>query len=193
MTTKREQRDNAKQCRLRMSIGDIESKSAWITLHALSILESHKTILIYCSKFPEVDTHKIIDYLISLGKNVVVPIIERETHTLRLSYLRDKSVLVTSTFNVLEPIGNEIPANPKDIDVAVIPMIAFDFAGNRLGYGAGYYDRFLNGNPHVVKIGLAFFSQMEDKILTESDDIHMDYVITEYGIIPCKTIRKLVT
>ncbi|MDD1673032.1 MAG: 5-formyltetrahydrofolate cyclo-ligase [Methanomicrobiales archaeon] len=192
MITKKDQRTNAKQRRLQMSIGDIKERSAWITMHALSILESYNTILIYSSKFPEVDTHNLLERLISQGKNVIVPIIERETHTLRLSYLRDTSVLVTSTFKVPEPIGNEIPANPKDIETAVIPMIAFDFRGDRLGYGAGYYDRFLNSNPHVVKIGLAFFSQKEEKILTEPDDIHMDYVITECGIIPCKAIRKWV-
>ncbi len=148
------------------------------------------TILIYSSKFPEVDTHPLIERLLTEGKKVVVPIIERETHTLRLSYLRDTSVLVTSTFQVPEPIGNEIPASPGDIEVAVIPMIAFDCYGDRLGYGAGYYDRFLHGNPHVVKIGLAFYSQREERILTEPDDIHMDYVLTECGIIPCRAIRE---
>jgi 5-formyltetrahydrofolate cyclo-ligase len=192
MITKKDQRTQAKQRRLQMTVDDILERSTWITLHALSILESYQTILVYSSKFPEVNTQKLIAHLISMGKNVVVPIIERETHTLRLSYLRDTSVLVTSTFNVPEPIGNEIPAKPEDIEAAVIPMIAFDFAGDRLGYGAGYYDRFLHTHPHVIKIGLAFFSQKEDKIRTEPDDIHMDYVITESGIIPCKAIRKWV-
>lgn len=190
MTTKKDQRDKAKQRRLQMNLEEIREKSAWITLHTLHALEPYKTILIYSSKVPEVDTHPLIERLISLGKNVIVPIIERETHTLRLSYLRNPSVLVCSTFNVPEPIGNEIPANPRDIEVAVIPMIAFDYSGNRLGYGAGYYDRFLEDGHHVTKIGLAFFSQREVKVLTDPNDIQMDFVITEHGIIPCKTIRR---
>jgi 5-formyltetrahydrofolate cyclo-ligase len=78
---------------------------------------------------------------------VIVPIIERETRTLRLSYLTNPDVLITSTFNVPEPIGNEIPVSADTVEVAIIPLIAFDLHGNRLGYGAGYYDRFLTAHP----------------------------------------------
>jgi len=111
--------------------------------HLLSFLDGADPVLVYASKPPEVDTGALIEEMISRGTRVVVPIIEKERRNLRLSYLRNSSLLSTSTFSVPEPIGHEIPADPKEINVVIVPMIAFDSAGHRLGYGAGYYDRFL--------------------------------------------------
>ena len=88
-----------------------------------------------------------MESLLSGGVGVVVPVIETETCSLRLSFIDDLSVLVSSTFSVPEPIGNEIPAREEDIGAVVVPLIAFDQKGHRLGYGAGYYDRFLSGHP----------------------------------------------
>lgn len=112
----------------------------------------------------------------------MVPIIEKERRNLRLSYLRNSSFFQQAHSRSPEPIGHEIPADPKEINVVIVPMIAFDSAGHRLGYGAGYYDRFLSRNPHMKKIGVAFSCQEVDSIPADKNDICMDFVVTEKGI-----------
>jgi 5-formyltetrahydrofolate cyclo-ligase len=178
-------RQRAKEARFLLSPQEIAAHSAAITRHLLDLLNGAKTVMVYVSKFPEAETEDLIVALNRRGVRVVVPIIERETHGLRLSYLPDPSVLVPSTFNVPEPIGHELPARPADVEVVVIPMLAFDAEGNRLGYGAGYYDRFLCRYPHVKKIGVAFSCQQAGNIPTDENDVKMDYIVTEKGIIRC--------
>jgi 5-formyltetrahydrofolate cyclo-ligase len=121
--------------------------------------------------------------LFKKGNPVVVPIIVKEDVSLRLSYLRDFSALVPSTFGVPEPIGSEIPAAAEDISTIVLPMLGFDRNGGRIGYGAGYYDRFLSKNRNLRKIGIAFACQEVDSLPVDENDIRMDYIITEEGIV----------
>lgn len=162
--------------------------AAWsdqITQYLLPLLDEYQTVMVYVSKSPEVETRPLIHHLLSRGKRVIVPIIERETGTLRLSYLTNTDVLVTSTFNVPEPIGNEIPASAADVEAAIIPLIAFDITGNRLGYGAGYYDRFLHAHPSILKIGVAFSLQQAPSIPDDTRDVRMDIIVTERRIYRC--------
>jgi 5-formyltetrahydrofolate cyclo-ligase len=161
----------------------IRSHSQAIARRLLALLDPAEPVMVYAAKPPEVDTRDLIASLLGRGTPVIVPIIERETGTLRLSYIKSADVLVESTFRVPEPIGNEIPADPSVIATVIIPMIAFDRRGNRLGYGAGYYDRFLAANPRVRKIGIAFSCQETEGIPEDSFDIRMDCVVTEEGIL----------
>lgn len=135
--------------------------------------------MIYISKDPEVETMELLENLLSAGIRVVVPIIERETGSLRLSVVRFPEVFVQSTFGVPEPIGSEIPIYAGEIEAVVVPMLAFDRSGSRLGYGAGYYDRFFSENPCSRIIGLAYSSQEAADIPGEGFDVGMDVIITE--------------
>lgn len=181
--TKAALRLRAKEARSLLSPAEIATCSAGIEEKLLGLLDGFATVMVYVAKAPEVETMGLIAALNRRGVRVVVPIIERETHTLRLSYLPDPSVLVPSTFNVPEPIGRELPARPEDVEVVVLPMLAFDAEGNRLGYGAGYYDRFLCCYPHPKKIGIAFSCQQMQSIPAEENDVKMDCIVTEKGII----------
>lgn len=184
----------AKEARALLSSQEIAAYSAGIEERLLTLLDGFETIMVYVSKTPEVETSGLITALIRRGVRVVVPIIERETCGLRLSYLPDPSVLIPSTFNVPEPVGHELPARPGDVEVVVLPMLAFDAEGNRLGYGAGYYDRFLCRYPHPKKIGIAFSCQRAEGIPANEDDVKMDSIVTEKEIIQCDrggVMRKL--
>jgi 5-formyltetrahydrofolate cyclo-ligase len=178
-------RSRLKEKRAQMTAADAKRCSGLITEHLLALLNGHHTLMVYVSKEGEADTHALIDRLLKRGIAVVVPIIERETTSLRLSYLKNRAHLRVSTFNVPEPIGNEIAVKPGDIDAVIIPLVGFDSRGNRLGYGAGYYDRFLSSHPDVLRIGIGFACQQADLIPCEAFDIRMDYIITEKGIIRC--------
>lgn len=159
--------------------------SRTIAEYILEFLNPGDPVLAYVAKPPEVDTHPLISALLARGTPVAVPIIERETCTLRISYLRTLDVLIESTFRVPEPIGNEIPADPSAITTILVPMVAFDRCGGRLGYGAGYYDRYLSAHPHMRKTGIAFSCQETTTIPCDPFDIRMDYIITENGVRPC--------
>lgn len=128
----------------------------------------------------------LIKHLIGKGIRVVVPIIERDTRSLRLSCLEDPGDLVISTFSVPEPIGKEIPAHGRDLEVVIVPLLAFDRAGHRLGYGAGYYDRFLSSCQQATKIGAAFSCQEIASVPADENDIAMDMIITERETISCR-------
>jgi 5-formyltetrahydrofolate cyclo-ligase len=185
VSSKQALRDAVKQRRGAISEDEITKKSARICAYLLELIDGCDPVMAYVSKPPEVDTHPFIRDLLREGRRVVVPIIEKETRTLRLSYLRDTTLLVKSTFHVPEPIGNEIPAQASDIQTVIIPLLAFDRRGNRLGYGAGYYDRFLAQNPGVKKIGVAFSCQETDSVPRDENDVRIDIVVTEDEVIHC--------
>lgn len=179
-------RDAARNTRSALSPAQMKTMSAGICNNLLAILDGMDPLMVYVSKPLEVNTHTLINDLLRLRRNVVVPIIEKETRSLRLSYLTDPAHLVESTFRVPEPIGNELPARAEDLRAVIVPVLAFDANGHRLGYGAGYYDRFLAKNPHILKIGLAFSCQQFPAVPHDDNDVRMDIIITEKGILDCR-------
>jgi 5-formyltetrahydrofolate cyclo-ligase len=158
-------------------------KSRAICRRVMKLIGKNETVMTYTAKELEVNTRPLIEALFKKGNPVVVPIIVKADVSLRLSYLMDFSALVPSTFNVYEPIGSEIPADPRHITTIILPMLGFDRKGGRLGYGAGYYDRFLAANPHIRKIGIAFACQEADRVPIDANDIHMNCIVTEEGIV----------
>ena len=150
-----------------------------------SVIRPCDSVLVYCAKSPEVETSWFIDHLIEEKRDIIVPIIEKDTVSLRLSYILSRNVLVPGTFHVPEPLGNEIRASASDVTCAVIPMLGYDRFGGRIGYGAGYYDRFLSEHPNIKKIGIAFSIQEIPSIPVQEHDIRMDVIITEKGVIRC--------
>ena len=158
-------------------------KSKMISRHLMDLVKKEETVMVFTSKEKEVNTKPLIFSLFEQKNPVVVPIIVREDVSLRLSYLRDFSALVPSTFGVPEPIGSEIPAAAEDIGTIILPMLGFDRRGGRIGYGAGYYDRFLSKNRNMRKIGVAFACQEMDNLPVDENDIPMDHIVTENGIV----------
>jgi len=179
-------RDHARTLRASLSMAEIEEKSGLICLNVLEVLDGTNPLIVYVSKPLEVNTKDLIGHLIVQGKTVVVPIIEKDKKTLRLSFLNDPGVLQESTFHVPEPVSCELPAQASQVKAAIIPMLAFDKKGNRLGYGAGYYDRFLSSHPHLTRIGIAFSCQEVEEIPTDTTDARMDIIVTDTGILNCR-------
>ncbi len=98
----------------------------------------------------------------------------------------DKSRLHLGAFNIEEPEGDNT-TDITHIDMVVVPAVAYDRKGNRIGRGKGYYDRLLN-NTRAIKIGVAYDFQLVDEIDAEPHDVAVDYVITQRGII--RTTRR---
>ena len=141
-------------------------------------LQKAETILMYYSLHDEVNTHQYIDYLLALGKKVLLPeVIDGENMVIR--EYTGKHDLKEGAFHIMEPIGSLFPEEKyQEIHLAIIPGMAFDQQGNRLGRGKGYYDRFLQKIPQVYKIGICFPFQLVDEIPTEETDIKMDTIMS---------------
>jgi 5-formyltetrahydrofolate cyclo-ligase len=166
------------------------TKSTRICGYLLDLISDGETVMVYTSKEKEVNTVPLISTLLKHGNPIVVPIIVKEDISLRLSYLKDRSVLVPSTFGVPKPIGSEIPAAANDVDTIILPMLGFDKHGGRIGYGAGYYDRFLSKNQTLRKIGIAYACQEVEHLPVDENDICMDYIITENGVMYSKGMKS---
>ncbi len=140
-----------------------------------------KTVLFYLSFDGEVDTVRMIKDTIKRGKRVAVPVIRRETKEMIPSLIRDLEAEVrTGPYGVRHPKEEYIrPISLKSIDLVVVPGLAFDETGNRLGRGMGYYDRFLSRLPKdVPTVGLAFdFQVLKDFPPLEPHDFSVSRVI----------------
>lgn len=131
-------------------------------------------ILIYVSLNDEVDTFKLIEHSLKIGKRVAVP--KCEGDNIVFYNINKLSDLEEGRFRILEPRTNEVIDNFSD-SICIIPGVAFDKESNRIGYGRGFYDRFLE-RYNGTKIGLAYAECICDKIDSDSTDIKMNIVIT---------------
>ena len=125
----------------------------------------------------EVRTDLLISEVKKLGKTVALPRVEGQNISF-YQYL-DSNHLVKGRFGIMEPLPQ---IRVKGIDLLVVPGIAFDRRGYRLGYGKGYYDRFLSENP-TISIGLAYSIQLVENIPHRSHDRRMDAIAAEDGIV----------
>ena len=163
---------------------EVEQKSKLIinNLRNMEACKKSKTILVYFNTQNEVMTTEFISQCIAEDKAVYLPVVLKEQN--KMEFYRIFNVnndIHLGNYGIREPMTN--PNNRvelKDIDVVVVPGIAFDTKKNRLGYGKGYYDSFLKDlAPKVIKVGLGFDFQVIDKIPIENFDISMDIIITE--------------
>jgi 5-formyltetrahydrofolate cyclo-ligase len=125
----------------------------------------------------EVDTTLILNLLQGKDKEVVVPkIIDPEQ--LQHILLTGQIPFQKNPLGIPEPVSG-IQIEPSKIDVVFVPLLAFDNKGNRIGYGKGYYDRFLaRCKPECIKIGLSFYEAEQDSFPMEATDIPLDYCVT---------------
>lgn len=125
----------------------------------------------------EVDTALILTLLQGKDKEVVVPKIV-DTELLQHILLTDQTPFQKNSLGIPEPVSG-IQIEPSKIDVVFVPLLAFDNMGNRIGYGKGYYDRFLAMcKPECIKIGLSFYEAEQDTFTVEATDIQLDYCVT---------------
>ena len=149
-------------------------------LEALPEFAEAQSILMYISKSDEVATHQLTKDCIEAGKKVYVPKVQDDS--LIICPIVGWEQLKPGSFGLLEPCETLDPANPEEVDIILVPGIAFDGRGHRIGYGRGFYDsllKFTRGS----KVGLAFSEQIIDEIPDEEHDVALDMVITDTDII----------
>lgn len=152
-------------------------------LRLLPELQSSKGVLSCLSFGSEIDTWPLVDQLLAAGKNVYVPRAEPRDHSLRLH--RYPCPLKTLSFGLRQPPRGtpELPpeAIGQEVDLVLVLGLGFDRQGYRLGYGSGYFDRFLARFP-LTAVGLAYDMQVADALPHEPHDVPMTAVVTEMGV-----------
>ena len=135
-------------------------------------------ILTYVSTKTEVDTRRLIEYSLGIEKTVAVPRCDVKGNMMKYYRINSFDDLEKSFFNILEP--DRFCNEQLDFSNAlcIVPGLSFDIKGYRLGYGRGYFDRFLNENP-VRSIGLCYKSFLVDKLPVEEFDKAVDAVLTD--------------
>ena len=165
---------------------DVRAKSAaiWERLSVLSEFSTVAQLLIYVSTGNEADTHGLIRQLLAMGRRVCVPRFEPATRCYVASQVHDFDAdLATGKFGILEPRPEAIrPAALDQIGAVLVPGLAFDGTGNRLGRGFGHFDRLLR-QTSGVKIALAFDFQVLDEVPAEAHDVRLDFIVTETRVV----------
>ena len=179
--TKNELRKKYKDLRSKLSLEEIDDFSITIANNLLNLPIWDKDfyhIFLSIVEHKEVNTEFILSILSGKDKHIVLSKSNFETSTMTHFLLTDSTIIKTNDWNIPEPIdGIEIESNK--LDVVFIPLLAFDKQGNRVGYGKGFYDKFLTEcKPDTIKIGLSLF-EAEDQIkdVFESD-VKLDYCVT---------------
>lgn len=143
-----------------------------------------QVLLCYISTQGEVCMKELIQHAWKSGKIVAVPRVSgRDMEFYEISSLDE---LENGTYGIMEPIRtcSRAEYNEKD-SVMVIPGIAFDYEGNRIGYGGGYYDRYLSSRRGIYKFAPAFSMQIVPRIWNESHDMRVDCLVSEEKVMEC--------
>ncbi|MEG0328600.1 MAG: 5-formyltetrahydrofolate cyclo-ligase [Erysipelothrix sp.] len=167
------------QKRFELSSADVRSYQTTIYNACLNVLREAHHVGIYVSFNDEVDTHRLIQTLLELKIKVSVPKIEDKL--MNFYEIESLAQLEPGHFGVEEPVARNL-TNPDYIDLMIVPLLAFNRSGYRVGYGKGYYDKYLkNINPY--KIGIAYDFQEVAVDFQEVHDVALDAIITNKGVI----------
>ena len=165
---------------------DVRSElSKHIIIRVIDWIEAHSidAVMLYLSMRSEVETDGLLDYLLTHDKIALAPVMEMKHRTLvPYRVTNPKTDLARHRYGMLQPNRNSCPKFPaNEIGLIVVPGVAFDIKGYRIGYGGGFYDRFLLKCPQTSWIGLAFAEQMIEDTLPQAWDVPLHCIFTESG------------
>jgi 5-formyltetrahydrofolate cyclo-ligase len=161
------------------------SKKIVSTLYESNLFQSKSILHCYSSFSSEVITSELIEKAFTLSFKIVVPIVRSSKKELIHSVITTDTTFVKGKYGIPQPsTKSEISIEQLNIQeiLIVVPIVGFDKKCHRIGYGGGYYDRFLQNVPKARKIGIAFSLQETEDIPTESTDIPLDEIITEQQV-----------
>jgi 5-formyltetrahydrofolate cyclo-ligase len=178
-------RTKYKALRNELSEIDIEEKSLAIANEILKLPiwdKNYFHVFLPIEEQKEVNTEFILHLLSGKDKEIVISKSDFETRNMTHFLLTDNTRIQKNEYNIPEPVdGLEVPTTK--IDVVFIPLLAFDKKGNRVGYGKGFYDKFLSQcKPETIKIGLSFFEPEEIISDVFESDVLLDYCVCPNGI-----------
>lgn len=163
----------------RKNIADRDEKDRLIFERIMSCdcVKNADSVLVYASYNGEVDTFRLIRKLLETGKPVFTPkcLEHGEMIFLRINSEND---LVKGAYGILEPVGDIQPVITEKT-VCIVPAVSFTANGERLGYGGGFYDRFLSKYPQICSVGICYEELVSVSLPCDRHDINVNYVLTE--------------
>jgi 5-formyltetrahydrofolate cyclo-ligase len=179
--TKKELRFKYKLLRQELSESQIDDYSLAIANQLLKLNIWDKSvyhIFLSIEEQKEINTDYVLNILAGKDKNIVISKSNIKDFTMTHYLLTDNTRIKKNSYNIPEPVDG-IEIKPSQLEVVFIPLLAFDKTGHRIGYGKGFYDRFLaECTPETLKIGLSFFEAESEITETSVDDIRLDYCVT---------------
>ncbi len=183
--TKKEVRLHYKALRNTLTEEDIDEKSlaiANLTLQLPIWDKSFFHVFLPIEKLKEVNTEFLLHLLSGKDKNILISKSDFETRDMTHFLLTDAVRIKNNEYGIPEP-QDGIEVAVSKIDVVFVPLLAFDESGNRVGYGKGFYDKFLAGcRSETIKIGLSFFESVSVWEDVFESDVKLDYCVTPKGI-----------
>lgn len=156
-------------------------------LLSLSAYRNCRTLLTYVSTGIEVDTLGFIKQALADGKTVAVPRCVKGTRDMVFYIIKSLDDLEIGSFSVMEPIPKKCAKLKKfDGALCIIPALAYDRYGYRLGYGKGYYDRFLSAHKGLIRVGIEYCCCMETELMHGRYDVPADILVTEKYVKNCE-------
>jgi 5-formyltetrahydrofolate cyclo-ligase len=164
-----------------------EKMDAAVAAHLLSweIYRSSKVLLCFVSFRSEIDTLPIIEQSFKLGKEVSVPKVNLSTGEMHAYIIEDlDSSLKPGYYGILEPVSGCRELDYLRLELIITPGLAFTLQGERLGYGGGFYDRFMGLHTQAISCALTYNRLILSELPIKEHDLPVDYVITESGVKP---------
>jgi len=182
-------RTRVKSERLSLSPDEVKRRSLGVTRILTGWAEYIRagSVMAYVSFRNEVDTREFLRRVLSDGKTLCLPRVIRSERRLVPVAVDRLNALQPGAYGIPEPPADWPPADASAIDMICVPGVAFDGRGGRLGFGGGYYDRFLRDLRGPVRVGLAYEFQVLDRVPVGPVDVLLDYLCTERRIIECRS------
>ncbi len=182
MKTKKEIRKIIIEKRDKLSASEKNSydEKIFTKVKNLKAYKEARVLFTFISFGSEVDTLRLIEDALRKGKVVAVPWINKEKNLMEAKVIRNLEDMYPGLYGILEPSPEAETLKPQEIDLIITPGVAFDNLGGRIGYGGGYYDKFLSEvKASVPKIALSYELQRVDKLPLEPFDMKVTALITE--------------
>lgn len=150
----------------------------------LPMIKEADFIYAYSATRSEVSLQALIEDALVRHSRIGMPKVFGDT--MDFFAIRQVSDLKEGAFGILEPQADENDLLTDNRGICLVPGLGFDAAGGRIGYGKGYYDRYLQAFPGLIRIGCCFDEQLIEEIPKEAQDVSMDYLMTPSGLLVCK-------
>ncbi len=169
---------------------DVSSRLVAEKILACDAYQKAEHIMGYLAFGKELSVDEILKQALTDGKRVYVPeiISQTEIRAVELESFVDFAYDRFGIRSVPEPVK---VCNPKILDLVLVPAVAYDRAGNRMGMGAGYYDRFLPQTENAIKIGVAYDALLQDELPYNEYDVSVPYLVSESGIVKVEGKTKI--
>lgn len=173
-------RRRAKEALRSVEMGGRKAERPALAVTELPAFQGARTVLAFVSLGDEPPTRPLLEAVLASGKRLCLPRIVSGQSRFEAAAVGSLDELRPGVYGISEPPPSAAAVDPSELDLVIVPALAFDVSGNRLGRGGGYYDRFLAAlPPHAVTVGLTFEAALWPRVPVEAHDVPVQWIVTE--------------